>query len=145
MSVRFLEALRNPMMSTTISRTVSLVSGMALVLSFAGNFVQEGYAQSLPSTSNPLPTTVPNTLPGATVDDSKNPVTGRPEQVAPADSTNPEGVEATKGKSQVKNEIEPPKLDPSLKKPLKVEKIVVEGVTKLSEDEVRAIVAPYEG
>ena len=132
------------MIRSKLSKIVSLVSSLALVVSMAGNLSLQGFAQALPATSNPLPTTVPNTLPGSLVDDSRNPVTGKPEQVAPADSTNPEGVDQT-GKSNVKNEIEAPKLDPSLKKPLTVQKIVVEGVTKLSEEEVRAITAPYEG
>ncbi len=89
-------------------------------------------------------TNVPRTFSGTILEDVTSPITDQPEKVNPVDILDNQQKSPEQTTAPIKSTIEEPRLDPSLKRPLKIEKINVEGVTVLSQEEVRAIVAPYE-
>jgi len=82
-------------------------------------------------------------LPGAIMQHLENPYTGRPLN-KPVDQL-PTQIQKSGQTPAIKNEILEPHLDDSLKRKLPIKQIKVEGYTKLSTEEVQAIVAPYQG
>lgn len=81
-----------------------------------------------------------SSLPGAIINDKQTPYTDQ-KGITESDKTFEQNPEA----STVTNQVQKPKIDPSLEKPVQIDHFDMQGFTKLTQAEIDAIIKPYEG
>lgn len=81
--------------------------------------------------------------PGAIIQHLDDPSTGKPEKINPAEQV-PDTIKNEPQQPSIENQVPEPRLDDSLKRKLMIKTIQTEGFTKLSQQELQAIIRPYE-